>query len=92
MADAPWDFGTSSEYPVLIYGGHTVRTQRPSTFSLDLDGSGTFVTREDLLGTYLYLAEGIGPSQLRGYTHDKDQATAQATANAMIITIDRLIE
>ena len=59
---------------------------------LDLDGSGTAVARQDILGAYLYTAEGIGPSQLRGYTHDKGQATAQATANAMIIEINRLIE
>ena len=87
-ADAPWNFGTTSEYPALSLGGQQVDAQRPPDFTLDLDGSDTFVARQDLLGAYLYLAEGIGPSQLRGYTHDKDQATAQDTANAMIRLID----
>ncbi len=29
--DNPWDFGTSTQYPVLRYGGHDVSRQRPPT-------------------------------------------------------------
>ena len=72
--DSPWDFGSASEYPALSL----------SSFTLDLDASGTFVARQDLLGAYLFLAEGISASQLRTYTHDRGEDTAQDTANAMI--------
>ena len=75
--DAPWDFGTDSEYPTLVLEGPT------SLFSLDLDGGGTFVARQDLLGTYLFLAEGISDSQLRTYTHDQEQSTANEMVKAI---------
>ena len=29
--DNPWDFGTSTQYPALRYGGHNVSSQRPPT-------------------------------------------------------------
>ena len=83
--DSPWDFGGTEDYPVLVFDGHQLRSQRPSSFTLDLDGSsGTVVARQDILGAYLYLAEGITSSQLRAYTHDRGEDTAQDTANAMI--------
>ena len=47
---------------------------------MDLDKSGTFVARQDLLGTYLYLAEGISTSQLRTYTHNQEQGVATEMA------------
>ena len=75
--DTLWDFGTDSEYPTLVLEGPT------SLFSLDLDGGGTFVARQDLLGTYLFLAEGISDSQLRTYTHDQEQSTANEMVKAI---------
>ena len=44
---APWDFGTTSEYPTLTF------TRPTRVFTLDLDKGGTFVARQDLLGTCL---------------------------------------
>ena len=79
--DAPWNFGTNSEYPTLVLEGPT------SLFTLDLDGSDTFVARQDLLGAYLYLAEGINASRLKAYTHDQDRDTA----SMMIELIDESI-
>ena len=67
--DSPWNFGTTSEYPTL-----------PTLFTLDLDKSGTFVPRQDLLGTYQYLAEGISRTDLMTYTHNRDQDTANKMA------------
>ena len=78
VSDSPWDFGNDDQYPVLVFGGHQARTQR--SFTLDLDASGTFVSRQDLLGTYLYLAEGISITQLRTYTHNQEQSVATEMA------------
>ena len=50
------------------------------TLRLDLDKSGTFVSRQDLLGTYLYLAEGISITQLRTYTYNQEQSVATEMA------------
>ena len=55
---------------------------------LDFDGNGTVTPRQDILGAYLYTAEGISASQLREYTHNQEQGTA----NTMADTIDALIE
>ena len=55
---------------------------------LDLDGNDTVSARLDVLGAYLYTAEGISRTQLRAYTHDQEQSTANTMAN----TIDALIE
>ena len=52
----------------------------PTLFTLDLDKSGTFVARQDLLGTYQYLAEGISRTDLMTYTHNRDQDTANKMA------------
>ena len=68
--DSPWVFGSASEYPILSF----------SSFNLDLDGSSGFVARQDLLGTYLFLAEGISDSQLRTYTHNQEQSVANEMA------------
>ena len=59
-----------------------------ATPPLDFDGNGTVTARLDVLGAYLYTAEGISASQLRAYTHDQEQSTA----NGMARTIDSLIE
>ena len=55
---------------------------------LDFDGNGTVTARLDVLGAYLYTAEGISASQLRAYTHNQEQSTA----NGMADLIDSLIE
>ncbi len=41
VADAPWDFGTSTQYPVLRYGhgGASVSSQRPAQPMISADGS-----------------------------------------------------
>ena len=36
--DDPWDFGTSSQYPVLKYGGHSRVAQGRAAIDYDLDG------------------------------------------------------
>ena len=33
-ADAPWNFGTDSQYPVLIFGGHQADVQRGPDFTV----------------------------------------------------------
>ena len=38
--DAPWDFGTDSEYPVLAYGGHTLAAQGRTVVDYDDDNDG----------------------------------------------------
>ena len=37
-ADDPWDFGTSSQYPALKYGGHSRVAQGRAAIDYDLDG------------------------------------------------------
>ena len=59
-----------------------------ATPPLDFDGNATVAARQDVLGAYLYTAEGISATQLRAYTHNQDQGTA----NTMAGTIDALIE
>ena len=34
VSDAPWNFGTTSEYPMLTYGGHLTQTQRSSDLAV----------------------------------------------------------
>ena len=35
IADAPWDFGTNSEYPLLIFAGHSLQTQYPENLTAE---------------------------------------------------------
>ena len=95
---------TSLKESVLLNSGHTPTTKSkvlPLRWlnslmkvllvrapPLDFDGNGTVSARQDILGAYLYTAEGISASQLRAYTHNQNQGTA----NDMAGTIDALIE
>ncbi len=53
--DAPWDFGTNSQYPVLSFGGHRTTTQRGDVANLsDLTVSAGTLTPAFAANTYTY--------------------------------------
>ncbi len=58
--DAPWDFGRSSQYPALTFGGHRTATQRPA-FTLDITGNGT-ANYLDAIVHYYYAQNPIDQS------------------------------
>ncbi len=66
--DAPWDFGTASEYPVLAYGGHTLAAQGRTVLDYDDDNDG--------------LIDIKTLAQLNAVRYDLDGDGDIATANA----------
>ena len=42
--DAPWDFGTNKQYPLLTFGGHTIQKQLPKVTSIIATPGDTQVT------------------------------------------------
>ena len=59
--DDPWDFGTSSEYPTLKYGGHSPAKQRQSLSVSGVSGTGATLTLSDHANAWSY-KRTAGPS------------------------------
>ena len=57
--DAPWDFGTATDYPTLSIF---------QKFNLDLDASGTYEPNKDAILLYLYTNQGASASELTTFT------------------------
>ena len=69
--DAPWDFGTATDYPTL---------NAFQTFTLDLDASGSYEPNRDAILLYLYTNQGSSASELTTFVDGGQQGTV---ANAI---------
>ncbi len=88
--DAPWDFGTNSQYPALSFGGHRTATQR-SAFTLDITSNGT-ANYLDAIVHYYYaqnpIDQSAGGAVMANFinTNDSPTKTGDPTTTAAIYT------
>ena len=90
--DDPWDFGGSSDYPKLQYGGMDTDIQHPgqqdaATVSLDVDGNGEAEGYADGLLIVRYLLGIPGTNLISGVI---GEGATRTTADAIVGYLDGL--